>query len=84
MKKRIRKLRLNRETLRNLDSAALGHVAGGATETNCTLCCPSGPQQCGPETGYGGECLTSSGCDGVGPCTVGLCISGVSCSCPGP
>lgn len=35
MKKRIAKLRLNRETLRALDGNRLSQVAGGKTESDC-------------------------------------------------
>ncbi len=37
MKKKFKKLALNTETLRNMDSGDLGHVAGAtAADTNCT------------------------------------------------
>ena len=54
-----KKLRLNRETLRYLDAAALGNVLGGATTTcpqtvTCDDSCPAScvdtchPRQCHP------------------------------------
>lgn len=35
MKKKVRKLSLNRETISSLDGKALGQVAGGATSAEC-------------------------------------------------
>jgi hypothetical protein len=38
MKKKFKKLALNTETLRKMDSGDLGHVAGAtAADTNCTI-----------------------------------------------
>jgi hypothetical protein len=42
MKKRVKKLRLGRETLRRLDDLKLGDVAGGSRiQSNCDACQPS-------------------------------------------
>ncbi|MCG8459906.1 MAG: class I lanthipeptide [Holophagales bacterium] len=41
MKKKIRRLRLDRETVRNLTPETLSEVAGGVrTEPDCTDTCP--------------------------------------------
>ena len=52
MKKRIKKLRLHRETLRNLNSMVLGEIAGGETEVVC-----------GQDSGVRGDCLSFEDCD---------------------
>lgn len=67
MKKRAKKLTLNRETLRNLGRMSLAQVAGGATHEfqtgcACTDTCVSDCQVCG---GTG-----SCGC-GTANCTIG-------------
>ncbi|MEA2562782.1 MAG: hypothetical protein QOH06_4286 [Acidobacteriota bacterium] len=58
MKKRISKLRLNRETLRSLTGRDLMDVAGGATGWN-TCGCPTYISDCSPcvtELCSGGSC----------------------------
>lgn len=52
MKKGIKKLKLNRETLRNLDDSALGNVAGGAANSEQTAVC--------------GTCTTAKDCGSCG------------------
>jgi hypothetical protein len=37
MKKKVAKLQLNRETVRNLTEGDLKEAAGGASQTRCTL-----------------------------------------------
>jgi hypothetical protein len=39
MKRRIKKLNLSRETVRNLSDKEAAMVAGGFTETNCAVTC---------------------------------------------
>lgn len=75
MRKKIRKLRLNRETLRRLD-AGLEHVVGGFETISCNTACPRGCEsiKCeGSEDTYvictGGVC--SNECATGGACTVG-------------
>lgn len=48
MKKKVRKMSLNRETLRSLDNTNLKNVAGGATDA---ASCASYPNTCPPCTG---------------------------------
>jgi len=65
-KKSTKKLTLNRETLRQLNSVEMTHVAGGSEETFCWSFCYS--------------CLcpnteTCKSCDG----TCATCVSCVSC-----
>lgn len=50
MKKGIKKLKLSRETLRNLDDSALGNVAGGNSE----------------QTAVCGGCTTQKDCGSCG------------------
>ncbi len=64
MKKNRKKLRLNRETLRNLDAGHLHAVAGGG-ETDIVWQCEGGPQSgdvntCADTNPSGGD--TSVGC----------------------
>ncbi|HSG39447.1 MAG TPA: class I lanthipeptide [Thermoanaerobaculia bacterium] len=46
MKKKTRKLNLNRETISSLDRAALGHAAGAGTSEECIV--PTGCE-CGSD-----------------------------------
>jgi hypothetical protein len=55
MKKKHRKLRLNRETLRELESGDLRGVAGGATEN---------PTRCDPNS----NCVTCDACTETRTC----------------
>lgn len=60
-KKKLGKLRLNRETLRNLNRSALGAAAGGVSypDPNCN----SVPVfACGPASGVATECHTAADC----------------------
>jgi hypothetical protein len=68
MKKSLKKLSLNRETLRNLTSEEAGKVAGGETSnvaSECNTCscvtCPGVTCQkgCGPEPTIGPEPITA-------------------------
>ncbi len=60
MKKKPKKLVLAKETVRNLEQAALGEAAGAGIYTYCSVCggagtqvaCGSGATTCGPY-----ECL---------------------------
>lgn len=74
MKKHIRKLRLNRETLRHLERSSLARAAGGET----AIC---------PDTGHGGECWSQPGETGCGggtfPTVEQWCVTGspTFCNC---
>lgn len=60
MRKRPKKLTLNRETLRRLEGAPLRHVAGGAThELNTTCACTQGCGGGGTGGGGGGTATTT-------------------------
>lgn len=55
MKKRLeKKLRLSKETLRNLSERALGSAKGGATFSDCYSCDPLNP--CQQEISYEYKC----------------------------
>jgi natural product precursor len=67
MKKELKRLHLNKETLRNLNPSELQVVAGGATTTSdlcgqgtayCTVTCPGtgGTVYCGGTTGGSAYC----------------------------
>jgi len=74
MKKRRKKLSLNRETLRNLSPENLSGAAGGynSTSDQCTLQCTG--EYC---TGGGSACICplcpdiTNGCDTTGPISAG-------------
>jgi hypothetical protein len=66
MKKRAKKLSLNRETVRNLESSDVRKVAGGENTSalclHATGCCASdGGTDCYPD----GACLGSASCSGT-------------------
>jgi hypothetical protein len=57
--KKLKKLELNRETLRNLTTENLALARGGATQgTACTFSCTCG-------------CSAAAGCGGTNNCTTG-------------
>lgn len=67
MKKKVGKLQLNRETLRNLNDKALAEVVGGEASvvaTNCGTCAEKCP------TGINGTCSCGRGSCAL-PCTQG-------------
>ncbi len=72
MKKTIRKLTLNRETLRRLDADSLRWAAGGRTEGGAVPECPAQTHTGGGTGGGGGsgQCggdPTWPSCDACGP-----------------
>ena len=60
MKKQVRKIRLNRETLRHLDPAVLGKVPGGGEETSAIAC--DQHSDCACPTWNGWPCDTGTVC----------------------
>jgi hypothetical protein len=64
MKRKVRKLSLSRETLRNLQTDEMRHAAGGLTAERYTTCaCTEGCTfTCGGTTGGGGG--YTDGCPG--------------------
>lgn len=80
MKQKVRKLTLNRETLRSLDNLRLRMAAGGVSHTlACAsiICGPIGDT--GTESGIcGTKSVCSNGCGTGGACTVtcAACTSG--------
>jgi hypothetical protein len=65
MKKKLSKLSLNRETLKNLDAVNLAPVAGGATQaTVCASACVDG--SCLATTCGGSMCGGGTLCGGGG------------------
>ena len=61
MKRQVRKLRLNKETIRRLTDQELKGVAGGATNhtCSCTCACPTSDPDCTDccRTQSGGPCI---------------------------
>lgn len=75
--KKVRKLMLNRETLRSLQSRGLQQVVGGATrvcqtaESECQACYTTDVTDCP-------GCIFSAACQSVGVCPSGV---GTGCTC---
>lgn len=81
-KKRFGKLRLNRETIRNLNRSAIGAAVGGVSypDPNCN----SIPEYaCGPDSGLATECHTAEGCTTSGHAVCNS-INGPVCNTGGP
>jgi hypothetical protein len=82
MKKKVKKLNLSRETLRYLQVAQLGRVAGGGntneiqTGCACTDCCGTGSCGCGGT----GTCGCGSA-DACGTGTTNEIVSGCATNC---
>lgn len=78
MKRKVMRLKLNRETIHRLDPAQLGHVGGAVpVETGPSICvtCPGcADRNQGGTASYDGTCNTcgicSGGCATGGACTV--------------
>jgi natural product precursor len=59
MDKKVKKLTLNRETVKKMFDEELRTVAGGATETVCTAC----PRMCSDPC-TSGDCSITRSCSG--------------------
>lgn len=70
MKKRLTKLHLHRETLRNLQTTDLSRIAGGGTQTSCACEQATG---CECDSQGAGCTLPDTACFGTCSCSILPC-----------
>lgn len=65
--KKMKKLVLNRETLRVLDASGLTKIAGGLTNVSCNTTCPAS-WDCAGSALCSAGCTAAAGCQGTNNC----------------